>query len=122
MVDLCPKQVADLREELQDRYGLSIDARITRVEFENSNKVRTYFSAEDGYVPPAPPEPPAEPAKVYKVVAYEKKHRNIDAQPIVKRFVTLLAAMAIYATYQRAGYAKVELWEDDKLIQRCTGG
>lgn len=119
MVDLCPKQVADLREELQDRYGLSIDARITRIEFENSNKVRTYFRAEDGYVPPAPPKT-EEPKHEYKVVAYEKRHRNIEDEPKVIYNSTLPAAMGVYATYQRAGYAKVELWEDDKLIQRCV--
>lgn len=119
MVDLCPKQVADLREELQDRYGLSIDAKITRVEFENGSKVRTYFRAEDSWQPPAP-EP--EPKHEYKVVAYERRHRNIEAEPKVIYNGTLPAAMGVYATYQRAGYAKVELWEDDKLIQRCTGG
>ena len=121
MTDLCPRQVEALRKELKSRYNLEIDGIITRVEFENGNKVRTYFRAEDSWVPPAPPEPPAEPAKEYKVVAFEKKHRNIDAEPKVIYNSSLPAAMAIYATYQRAGYALVELYEDDVLIQKCGG-
>ena len=118
MADICPKLTNALRVDLKNRYDLDIDARITRVEFENTAGVRTYFRADDSWTPPAP-EP--EPQHEYKVVAFEKKHRNIDAQPIVKHFITLPSAMAIYATYQRAGYAKVELYEDGVLMQKYGG-
>lgn len=119
MADICPKMTNALRTDLKNRYNLDIDARITRIEFENTAGVRTYFRADDSWTPPAQPEPVPEPAHEYKVVAFEKVHRTIDAQPKVAYNTTLAAAMAIYATYQRAGYALVELYEDNTLIQRC---
>ena len=120
MVDLCAKQVADLRKELQNRYGLNIDTRITRVEFENSNKVRTYFRAEDSWVPPQQPKA-EEPKHEYILLTWAKKS-DLAKEPKKVTIETLHSAMNIYATYQIAGYTKVELWEDGKILQRCTGG
>lgn len=77
MVDLCPKQVEDLRNDIKDRYGLDINARITRVEFEEQGRNRVYFLAEDGYKPPKPEEPPK---PVYKVLSGKESSAKNQAK------------------------------------------
>lgn len=111
MSGLNVQQVENLRKELKNRYGLEIDARITRVEFENVNKCRTYFHAEDSWQPPAPPP---EPKHDYEVKAFKDM---FDESPTVYTSTDLSAAMGIYAAYYRAGYYCVELREDGNLLQ-----
>lgn len=114
MSGLSVQQVENLRKELKNRYGLEIDARITRVEFENVNKCRTYFHAEDSW---KEPEQPLEPTSEYEVKAFKD---HFDNTPAVHTNTTLAAAMGIYAAYYRAGYFCVELREDGNLLQRFS--
>lgn len=115
MVDLCPKQVEDLRNDIKDRYGLEINAKITRVEFEEQGRNRVYFRAEDGYKPPKPEELPK---SVYKVLIWERK---LDEEPSEMRFKALETAMIAFRNQQHLNFAKIVLLEDSTVLQTYRG-
>lgn len=115
MVDLCQRQVNALRKDIKDRYGLEIEAPITRVEFEEQGRNRVYFLAEDNYKPQKPPEPVK---VVYTLLIYETK---LTEEPSVMKFGTLGAAMIGFRAMQHQNYAKLVLMEDSTVLQTYRG-
>ena len=115
MVDLCPKQVNDLRNDIKDRYGLEIDGVITRVEFEEQGRNRVYFRAEDSYKPnKAAAKQEEKPKNEYKLYVYDSE----DTPPRIMQFGALDAAMFAYAAMQRLSKSKLVLEENGTVIQK----
>ena len=116
MADLSAKETAALRLDIQNRYNIEIDAPITRVEFENTNKVRTYFRADDSYVTPEAEKPKAEPKQSpYELTIWDTKD---DDKPSVMKFASLTAAVMGFQAMQRMNYAKIVLTERGTVIQK----
>lgn len=116
MADINVTQTAALRKDLKDRYGLEIDARITRVEFENSNKVRTYFRTDDSYVPPEAENPKTDQKQSpYELTIWDTKD---DDKPSTMHFASLDGAMMGFAAMQRMNYVKIVLTEQGIIIQK----
>ena len=111
MVDLCPRQIEKLREEISDRYGLEIEAKITRVEFESEGRNRVYFRAEDGW---KAKEQPKAKKDVYLLEIYESEEDN---EPNVMIFKALDAAMIAFSLLQKRNNIKIVLKENDAVIQ-----
>ena len=110
MSDIDATAAEKLRRNVKQRYGLDLDSRIKRVEFENTSGVRAYFSVDDAYEPPRPPEPPRD---VWEV----RTHRAGQAPETIP-FDSYENAQRAFKAWQSCKYDKIELLKNGEAVQQ----
>lgn len=107
MADLSAKQTADLRAEIEKRFGRKIDTEIKAVVFEMQSGHKIKFSAEDDFIPPAPPE---QPKDVLELHIYDTA---ADTEPSVIPSGSMMRLLDNFRTYQKLNKHRV--------IAMCNG-
>lgn len=110
MRDIDAMAAEKLRRNVKQRYGLDLDSRIKRVEFENTSGVRAYFSVDDAYEPPRPPEPPRD--------VWEVRTSFIGQEPETIPFDSENNAQTAFKAWQGCKYDKVELLKNGEAVQQ----
>lgn len=110
MRDIDATAAEKLRRNVKQRYGLDLDSRIKRVEFENTSGVRAYFSVDDAYEPPRPPESPRD--------IWEVRTSFIGSEPETIPFDSYENALRAFNAWQSCRYDKVELLKNGEAVQR----
>ena len=110
MRDIDATAAERLRRNVKQRYGLELDSKIKRVEFENTSGVRAYFSVDDAYEPPRPHEPLRD--------VWEVRTSFIGQEPETIPFDSYENALRAFEVWQGCRYDKVELLKNGEAVQQ----
>lgn len=98
----------EIRSILQQRYGVDLQERISRVEFVLPNGERPYFHVEDDYRPHIEPEPQPE----YTLLVYDGE------EPRTMHFKSLQTLLTSFASFQRLNLYRLVAMQDGMVIQK----
>lgn len=97
----------EIRDVLQQRYGMDLEEKISRVEFELPNGERPYFHIADDW------QPYIEPEEQHSYVLQIQDGEDVRDMP----FKSLQALMTSFASFQRLNQYRLTALEDGEVIQ-----
>lgn len=100
-------EAKEIRDILQQRYGIDLQEKITRVEFVLPNGERPYFHVADSFKPYIEPQPQHE----YMLCIQEGEY--VREMP----FRSLQTLMMSFASFQRLNQYRLAALEDGNVIQ-----